>query len=369
MKPQTIVIAGGGTGGHVIPNIVIGKILGQRFPQVKIIHISGRRPTELHIFKAHHIKHHFTLKAQAFSGKGFFFKCFSLIQIALDSLTTLIWFLKWQPTLIIGVGGYASISAILAGKFLRKKIILHEQNAIPGLANKSLAKLAHHILLGMAEAKSLFEKNSSKCVFSGNFNIAKHPQFAGLSKRGHHGLRLLITGGSQGAKTLNEALITLMPEWLKQYPDLKIYWQCGEAWQTQLKSQLETYVQHKQIIVVGFEAILYEHYVEADVSITRAGALTIEDILSSACPAIIVPFPQSANNHQFHNAQTLVKIEGARLVEQHQADWKETLDRNTRELLEDQVLRQKMSKRLSALSEKNKANTVLTEIIQSTLKL
>jgi len=158
MKKSTVVIAGGGTGGHIIPNIVIGKIIQHHFPHLKVIHITGNRPIEIQMFESHHIKSVFRLNAKPFFGKSILRKISSLIGVAFNTLKCLGWFLRWKPVMVIGVGGYVSMGPILAAWLLRKPLLLQEQNAVPGVANRLMGRLAKKILLGF-ETTNYFLNN------------------------------------------------------------------------------------------------------------------------------------------------------------------------------------------------------------------
>lgn len=370
MNSLTIVIVGGGTGGHLIPNVVIGKIIRRQFPHATVIHIGGTRPLETQVFKSNNISPLYQLHAKQFSGKSLWEKITSVLQVLRNMIICIRWYLAWRPTLVIGVGGYVSIGAILAAWLLRKKIVLQEQNAIPGLANRVLAQGADKILLGFEETRTCFksEKIRNKCIFSGNFNLARLPQHTPATYKASRELQLLITGGSQGAKTLNEVLAQTLPEILQRFPALTVFWQCGIEWEKNPPENLSAYIQSHRLTLKGFEDNLFHRYEESDVCIARAGALTIEDIICSTCPAILVPYPSATNNHQLENARYLANQDAAVIVEQTKVGWENKLIVTLTRLLTDDLARVEMKEQLKALRLKHHNNSALQTTISDLIK-
>lgn len=368
MKRKTIVISGGGTGGHIIPAIVIGKIIQHDFLNTTLHTLSGSRPIEIHMYSTHHVQNLTQLPASAFSGRNLFGKIASLWGLIRSIFSCLWLFRRHRPDLIIGVGGYVSFAAVVAGWLMRKPIIIQEQNVIPGLANRMLAYIASAILLGFQETEPYFRSPTvrKKCVFTGNFNLARAPGYLANTKN-HSQLTLLISGGSQGARSLNTALSTLLPALVTKLPTLKIIWQCGATWEAKYQNQFSTLITQKHLKVIGHDEKLYQHYTHADLCVTRAGALTIADIITSHCPAILIPFPHAADNHQLANAQALTHHNAAYLIEESEPLWQKRLQETLLSLLTDHSKLTHMREQLHHLSTPYQNNTILHDTLRKYL--
>jgi len=177
MRPK-IVIAGGGTGGHLIPNVVMAELIAKHIENIDIIQIATTGEVDKHVFKLHNVPQPIFLKAAPFSKLGWLTKIRSFFRLLLNTFVCIKIFMKMRPKLVIGVGGYSSISAVLAAFCLRIPIILQEQNRIPGRANRNLSRFAKHVLLGFEDSAKYFSSKrlAKKCIFSGNFNLGRLQQ-------------------------------------------------------------------------------------------------------------------------------------------------------------------------------------------------
>ncbi len=211
---------------------------------------------------------------------------------------------------VVGVGGYVSAPACLAGFLLRIPVYLQEQNVSVGIANRMLGKIARKVFLGFGEAKSYF--SAKKCIVTGNpirsefFKPFPYPP---------KGMSLLILGGSQGARAINELITGLLEVLPPTFPEISILHQTGEK---DLAPVSEYYSKNftGKYEVVPFIKDMAGAYLKASLVISRSGALTVSELIQVARPALFIPYPRKGQNDQTANAYLLQEKGAARVVEQ-----------------------------------------------------
>jgi len=216
---------------------------------------------------------------------------------------------SFKPDLVIGTGGYASFPIGRQAARLNIPLFLQEQNAIPGLVNKQLAVYAQKIFLGNEAAQSFFP--SEKIIFSGNPTRPHLTQGdkIGLAQKLNWDIQkptVLITGGSLGAKTLNEAVSHAYAHWLQQ--GIQVIWQCGKFYEEALKQKIKP---QTGLYLSAFLENMPDFYALADLVVCRAGAMTLAELIVTQKPAILVPSPNVADDHQTKNAHSLTQKEAA----------------------------------------------------------
>ena len=362
MKPR-IIIAGGGTGGHIFPALSIGGALKKRFPDADILYVGALGGMEMN-----------TVPQYGFPIRGIWI---SGIQRALtfnNLVKNLLFPLKlgvslWQawriartfnPEVVIGVGGYASGPMGRVASLLRIPLVICEQNAYPGLVNRWLGKKAHLILLGNADAQKYF--NTHKTIVTGNpirsFQLPERSvaiTSLGLDTRKP---TLLVLGGSLGAMTLNKAIQTHYSTIIAS--DTQWIWQCGKRYYEELKQNIAP---DASVKLLPFVEDMNLAYGAADLVITRAGGSTLSEIIHLSKPAILVPSPNVAEDHQTKNAQSLVNQQAALSVKDAEAQ--EKLVPTALALVKDAPRLAQLKQRMEAV-EKHDA---VTEIIDSIIPL
>ncbi|HQR51753.1 MAG TPA: undecaprenyldiphospho-muramoylpentapeptide beta-N-acetylglucosaminyltransferase [Burkholderiales bacterium] len=303
---RTILIMAGGTGGHVFPALAVGEEMRGRGWNVVWLGAEGGMETSLvprHGFALE------TIRFRGVRGKG-------LLRWALLPLALLVAF--WQsaqvifrvrPDVVLGMGGFAAFPGGMMASFLQRPFLIHEQNAIPGLANRVLAQVADRVYAAFPEALR-------KARWSGNpvrAEIAAVPppaeRFAGRSGP----LRLLVVGGSLGAQALNASVpkaLALLPE--AERP--RVIHQAGVK-------HIDALRQHYREAGVGGELVPFiedmaRHYADADLVVCRAGATTIAELACAGVASVLVPFPFATDDHQTANARFLAAHGAALLVPQ-----------------------------------------------------
>jgi UDP-N-acetylglucosamine--N-acetylmuramyl-(pentapeptide) pyrophosphoryl-undecaprenol N-acetylglucosamine transferase len=295
---KKILITAGGTGGHIFPGIAIAKALQKQ--NISVIWLGSQNGMENNLVPKANIPL-FTISISGFRGKSIFKKLLMPF-ILLSAIYKAYKILKIEkPNIVLGMGGFVAGPAGIAAKCLGIPLMIHEQNNIAGFTNRILAKIASRVFCAFPNTFS----TSSKIIFTGNpvrediKNIASKQNF-------HRPLRLLILGGSRGAKILND----IVPEAIKLLPSNiqpEIYHQTGENNSANYSIPAT---------IVPFIDNISEIYNWADVVICRAGALTLAELTTIGLPAILIPYPHAVDDHQTSNALYLSKNNAAILLPQ-----------------------------------------------------
>ena len=295
-----VAILAGGTGGHIFPGLAVAQVLRERGVPVLWIGARGRMETRLvpeHGFPIEPID------IGALRGKDV-----GTLLLAPLRLTRAIWqaaaiLRRDRPRAVISFGGFAAGPGGLAAWLLRLPLLVHEQNSRPGLTNRALAHLARVLLLGFPNS---FPRHR-RARFVGNPVRAEIAALASPEARlrGREGaLRLLVLGGSQGARTLNQAVPAALALAGRQV-ELDVLHQCG---QTQVPSASAAYDQAGVAArIVPFIEDMAQAYAWADVVLCRAGALTLAELCAAGVASVLVPLPSAADDHQSANADYLVE--------------------------------------------------------------
>ena len=318
-----VVIAAAGTGGHINPGIAIANKIMQEEPDSKIIFIGTNRGLENDLvpragYELKHIDSYGISRELSIKNIKRLYKTYKSIGEAKKILK------DFKPDIIIGTGGYICISVGEAAKRLKIPVILHESNAFPGVAVKLLSKYADKILLGFEEAKNRLPK-ANKLVVTGTPTKIKKINYSDQEKKEKlDSIQLkdkklpivLVFGGSQGAQSINNAILGIVEQ--KLNTNYQIIWAAGKGNYEQVKNELAT----KNIDIDSIENAKILPYIYnmqemmniADLVVCRSGAMTISEITILEKPAIFIPFPFAAENHQEYNARVLEKIGAAKII-------------------------------------------------------
>ena len=249
---------------------------------------------------------------------------------------------EFSPDVVVGTGGYVSGPPLFAAAQRGIPTLIQEQNSYPGVTSRMLAKYANEIHVAYEDAIEYLDEK--KTVISGNpvknffetTDQASAKRALGLPPEK---AMILVTGGSQGAEAINKHLAATL-SWYAGQDELTLFWQCGEK-------NIERYAPlaggEPDIRLVGFIQDMDSAYTAADIIIGRAGALTISELAIVGKPAILIPLPTAAANHQVHNAQSYASDGAARMVEQHQLS-DGLLEDTISDILDNPALREEMSK-------------------------
>lgn len=314
-----VLFAGGGTGGHVYPALAIAKYLLKEDKNTEVLFIGTKRGMESKIIPKEGFAFE-TIKVQGLKRKislDIFKTGFKAVEGVTKSLTIL---RKFNPHVVVGTGGYVCGPVLLAAKILGIPTIIHEQNALPGMTNKLLGKFVDRIMLTFADSEKYFNQKKTKLtglpVREEILNISKEEGLKALNldptKK-----TILITGGSRGAKNINDSMVDSYPELLEK-KDLQFIHITGEVgYEEILKNINKRGINLKKQGNIIIKPYLYnmEYAIAcADLCISRAGATFLAEMTLKGIPSILIPYPFASENHQEYNAMSLVNRKAAIMI-------------------------------------------------------
>ena len=304
-----VILTGGGTGGHIYPALAIAERLKKEYKGVEIVYIGAKLGMEKDIVP----KSGFTFRQidVAPLNKKVSLKTIKSLGVLIKGLFQARREIKrFKPDLIIGTGGYVAGPIVMIGALMGVPTIIHEQNAFPGMTNKILSRFVDRILVTFEEAKTHF-KHSEKVVFTGLPVLESFHSIGRDYARQRLGFAkddfvLMTVGGSNGALKLNQVMMETYAT-LVDYPKIKIIHVSGNRYFDSIneKIKLGQYSVGKNFKLISFMKEMPIYLNAVDLVISRAGASTINEIIAAKTPAIVVPSPNVANNHQFHNAKVV----------------------------------------------------------------
>jgi UDP-N-acetylglucosamine--N-acetylmuramyl-(pentapeptide) pyrophosphoryl-undecaprenol N-acetylglucosamine transferase len=314
-----VLIAGGGTGGHIYPGIAIAKEIQRRHPHSQFLVVGTERGLESRIVPNEGFRLE-TITLAGLKGMGGLRQLTNSMAIPKSLWESFQILRRFRPSVVIGVGGYSSGPPVLMAVLMGIPAMLQEQNALPGLTNRLLGRFVRRVAAGFKEATAYF---GSKTVVTGNpvrsgFSKIQQPQeFARFT--------LLISGGSRGSQAINQAVVDALQI---MTPNLeKLHWihQTGEQ---DHKMVLQAYqAAGASADVRPFFNDMPEQFAKAHLLICRSGATTLAEITVAGKAALLVPFPQAADDHQRKNAEALVRAGAAEMLLQKDLDGPRLADR------------------------------------------
>jgi UDP-N-acetylglucosamine--N-acetylmuramyl-(pentapeptide) pyrophosphoryl-undecaprenol N-acetylglucosamine transferase len=302
---QRIMVAGGGTGGHLFPGLAVVEELRRRVPGLEVKFVGTARGIEARILpsrgEALELLKVTPLKGQ---GMGARFKSFARIPAAMKEASSLM--RDFEPDLVLGVGGYASGPVLLSASLSGRPTALLEQNAHVGLTNRILARFVDRAYITFEQTERVFGKNRSR--LTGNpvrHEFVEHARLAIADPEGFESRArsVLVLGGSQGARKLNEDVPRALAQAGLAHRDLEVVHQAGESMRDEVEATYrELGIRAK---VVTFIDEIARAYSNAALVVARAGATTLAELCAIGRPSILIPFPFAADDHQAKNAKAL----------------------------------------------------------------
>lgn len=303
-----VMIAGGGTGGHVFPALAVAEEFRRRNPGNEVLFVGTERGVEAQVVPAAGYQLR-ALPAAGLKGVGLGAKLRSLSLLPRSLWGSRGLLREFRPNAVFGVGGYASGATMLTAALTGWPTVLFEPNAEPGLANRILAPLVQAAAVAHQQAAARFGR---KAVLTGS---PARAEFFHLPPRTHQPpFTLLIFGGSRGALPLNQAVVDALDRLLASDVPLAFIHQTGER---DYEAVRVAYARRGiNADVLPFIHDMPARLAAADLVICRAGASTVAELCAAGRAAILVPFPQATDQHQLRNAQALARAGAARLLEQ-----------------------------------------------------
>ena len=303
-----LIVAGGGTGGHLFPGIAVATAMRERIAATKVLFIGTSR----------------LLDQQALAGLGFelaALECGGVKGLGLGGRLRSLFLMpgavfealrmlrRFKPDLVFGVGGYVTGPVLLAARILRVPIAIHEQNSVPGMANRLAGKLADRVFISLPCLPSFPPKKTKQ---TGNPLRREILEAAARVKQTTDQPTVLVLGGSQGAHRVNVLMLEAVEILREQHQPFRLIHQTGTADQEQLTNG------YKQLgidaEVTAFIRNMAEVYCRADLVVSRAGATTLAELAVMGLPALLIPYPHAADGHQVTNGEYYEKRNGCRLL-------------------------------------------------------
>lgn len=322
---ERALIAGGGTGGHVYPAVGVAEELLRRAPAAEILFVGTAEGLEAQILPRLGLRLE-TISASRLVGAGVVGRVTGLCRLVVGLGQSLGLLRRFRPQIVLGMGGYASGPALLAAWICRYPTAIQEQNAHAGFTNRTLGRLVRVVYLGFEAAAARFP--TGRTVFTGNpLRRAVAEALRARDERPQAAagrLRLLVFGGSQGARFLNERVPATLASLVAAHPelDVSVVHQTGpgDEQATRARYAETSLAGGARVTVTPFIHDMPAAYAGADLAICRAGALTIAELTAVGLPSLLVPFPFAAGDHQAANAKVLADAGAARAIRQE--DWR-----------------------------------------------
>jgi len=319
-----LLIAGGGTGGHLFPGLALAEEVRDRDPSAAVLFVGTAQGIEAEVVP----REGFTLETieqRGIKNVGLLGAARGAAQVPLAMLQAARILRRFRPDVVVGVGGYSSGPVVLAAALARYPTAILEQNAVPGMTNRILSRFVRAVLVNFDDSSAWFPEEKvqvvgnpvRRAVAAGASPVVKVQTLGAKKKKGEGDFRVLVLGGSQGARALNEAVppaVAALAEPLRAR--MRVRHQAGKAHDESVRAAYDGLHLATQVKVEAFIREMATAYGTADLAVCRAGATTLAELTAAGVPSILVPFPHAADDHQTANAQSLADAGAAVLLPQ-----------------------------------------------------
>ncbi len=361
-KKVKVIFAGGGTGGHLFPAIAMAEEFKRRYPESEIAFVGTKRGLEADVLPRRGFKlYYITIVGIK---RRLDFKIILLPFYLFWSLLQSFQILKGiSPDLVVGTGGYVSFPVVFLAGLINIPSLIQEQNSYPGISTRILSLWASRVSLAYPESVKYF-------ILKKNLKVIGNPVREEVARGGKKiSLKdfnldpdkktVLILGGSQGSKAINDAVLEGL-DMLEEEKNLQILWQTGKSDYPRIKDAVKRC--KSKISVFPFLENMSEAYQSSDLLVSRAGALTLAEILCCGKPALLVPYPFAAGDHQRHNAESLKKRGAAEVILQKDLNHR-SLFKMVLELLKDEKRLKQMAQASKKLSHPKATAYLVDEMV------
>ncbi|MFO7986716.1 MAG: undecaprenyldiphospho-muramoylpentapeptide beta-N-acetylglucosaminyltransferase [Desulfatiglandaceae bacterium] len=357
-RPFRCVIAGGGTGGHLFPGIAVVEELNTRLGHVDPLFIVGRRPMEAQILSTYGYRTQ-SIEVEGMTGRGLkkgFAVSAKLPKSFLQSLSVI---RSFSPAVVLGVGGYSSGPFCLTARMMGIPTAIHEQNAYPGLTNLLLARVVDRIFISLDESRPYFDE--AKTILTGNPVRHAFVFRQVQAKTKTEDFCVLVVGGSQGARAINQVFVAALQSLREEGRSLKVLHQTG----TQDYERVKADYMHRGLSgdVFPFIDDMAAAYARADLVISRAGATTLFELAAMGKPSILVPYPFATHGHQEINAMSLVRVGGAEMVLQEDLTG-ERITSLVMKYMDDPAALHRMAECAQKMSRRDAASQIVDQLLE-----
>jgi len=357
-----VVIAGGGTGGHLYPGIAVARELQSRRPDALVSFAGTAHGIEARVIPREGFPLD-VIRSSGVKGKSMAGRLRGALLLPLSLLDSWRVLSARRPSLVVGVGGYSSGPVVMVAALRGMPTMLLEQNAVPGLTNRLLARVVKAAAVTFESTQAFF---GAKAFVSGNpvrpeFFHAAGPNQESARDDTTSVTRVLVFGGSQGAHAINVAMVEAAPQLAAGRPPVRLTHQTGERDVEMVRTA------YRQAGIQGeVEPFLYDmgrRLADADLIVCRAGATTLAEITAAGKAAILIPLPTATDDHQRKNAESLVEAGAAELLLQREASG-EALASRVQALAADPARRERIANAARALAKPDAAKVIVDRALE-----
>ncbi|UCF09989.1 MAG: undecaprenyldiphospho-muramoylpentapeptide beta-N-acetylglucosaminyltransferase [Candidatus Bipolaricaulota bacterium] len=364
-----VLVAGGGTGGHVYPAIAVIEQMRRSARDVAIGYVGTRAGIERRVVGALSDVRFFSVAARGIERGRRFATLRAGLVLILGLVQSLFVFLRFRPTLILGMGGYASAAPVLLGavlgKFLPIRTVIHEQNAVPGLANRFLSRWVDTVLVSFTDTVPRFSR-ARRVVVTGN-PVRPELFMAGRTAEAYRRLGLdprkrtvLVFGGSGGSQALISGAVRAAAAW-RHEPRLQVLLVTGARVHAERLQSALRRAGIENVVATTYIDRMEDAFAIADLVVCRAGATTVAEIATCGKPAVLVPWRDAAEDHQMENARLLHEAHAC-VIAEDEALLRGELRVVVEEALGDEGRLAAMAQRARSVGVRNASLRVLTEL-------
>jgi UDP-N-acetylglucosamine--N-acetylmuramyl-(pentapeptide) pyrophosphoryl-undecaprenol N-acetylglucosamine transferase len=312
---KSVVFAGGGTGGHLFPGIALAEEFTRRNPGCRVVFVSSGRPLEERVLAETGFEK-YRIPVEGIKGRRGMAKLKTAVRLPFSLFYAMALLVRVRPDVVIGMGGYSAGPVVLAAWMLGRRRVICEQNRLPGMTNRILARFAQRIYVSFPD--TFANAPADKTVLAGNpvrrrivEALSTKETKTAFTKHENGRFTVLVLGGSQGAKGINRA-VTGALDHLAEKETYHFIHQTGEH---DVQAVAAAYAEKNfSAVVASFFADMAALYRQADLVICRSGATTVAEIAVAGKAAVFVPFPHATDDHQRHNAVDLVGAGAAEMI-------------------------------------------------------
>ncbi len=353
-----VVVAGGGTGGHLFPGVATAKEIVIRSPKADILFIVGRRKMELEILTRSGFKQE-SIHVEGIKGRGWKKGLMVLLKLPYSFFQSVSILKSFSPQLVLGVGGYSAGPVCLAAKIMGIPTAIHEQNSFPGLTNRLLSRIVGRVFISFEESREHFPGGT--LYLTGNpireDLLQERNSHVNTNKR----FTILAVGGSQGARSINRVLVAALEILKTEGRDPQVIHQTGETDHARVVGEYQERGLEGEI--VPFIKDMAEAYGLADIVVSRAGATTVAELAALGKPSILVPYPYAANRHQETNARMLFEVGGAEMMLEENLSAK-GLSEVLMKYMDDRTALERMGERAREMGRPDAAKVIVDQLME-----
>ncbi len=353
----TVLIAGGGTGGHVFPMVAVGAALRVERPDTEVIYVGTGRGIETRVVPEQGGRLEL-LDVLPLRGRGLG----GLLRGAMRAVTVIpqarALVKALAPDVVFSVGGYAAGPVTLAARSCSVPVTLLEPNAVPGFTNRLLKPLVRRAYVAFPEMAEGYDDQRVRWT-----GVPLRTRFVPAAYQPTDPVVVLVMGGSQGAKALNEAVPQALASCIRDGLPVAVHHQTGRDKDAEVRARYAELGIADQVDVVVFIDDVAGALARADVVVERAGASSVAELCAVGRPGILIPYPYAADDHQRHNAESLQRAGGAVCVVQRDAT-PDRLERELRRLIESPELRVEMAAKASRRGRPDAARQIAIDLFQ-----